>query len=57
MSKIDMSAAEEAKSSAKTDMDPRLQLLIARMRSGVTKTASASTAENEAAVIDRKSVV
>ena len=53
MAKIDLSAAEEAKSSANTDMDPRLQLLIARMRSGITKTASASTAENETAVIAR----
>ena len=53
MSQIDVSAAEEAKSSAKTDMDPRLQLLIAQMRSGVTKTASVSTAENEVAVIAR----
>ena len=53
MSQIDVSAAEEAKSSAKTDMDPRLQLLIAQMRSGVTKTASVSTAENEVAVITR----
>lgn len=53
MSRVDVSTAEEAKSSAKTDMDPRLQLLIAQMRSGVTKTASASTAENEVAVIAR----
>ena len=53
MSQIDVSAAEEAKSSAKADMDPRLQLLIVQMRSGVTKTASVSTAENEVAVIAR----
>ncbi len=53
MSKIDVSIAEEAKTSVKTDMDPRLQLLIAQMRSGATKTASVSTAKNEAAVIAR----
>lgn len=54
-SKIDISAAEEGPSPVKTDMDPRLQLLIARMRSGIAKTASASTAENEVAVIARVS--
>lgn len=55
MSQVDVSTAEEAKSSAKTDMDPRLQLLVANMRSGVAKAATASTAENEAAVIARVS--
>ena len=50
---VNLAAAEEAKSSAMSDMDPRLQLLVARMRTGVTKAASASTAENEAAVIAR----
>ncbi len=53
MSQFDFSVVEEAKSSAKADMDPRLQILIAQMRSGITKTASASTAENEVAVIAR----
>ena len=53
MSQIDVSAAEEERSSAKTDMDPRLQLLIAQMRSGVNKMAAVSTAENEVAVIAR----
>ena len=53
MFQIDFSAAEEVKSSAKTGMDPRLQLLIAQMRSGVSKLASVSTAENEVAVIAR----
>ncbi len=52
---IDLSSAEAAKSSALPDMDPRLQLLVTRMRSGVTKSASASTAENEVAVIARVS--
>jgi hypothetical protein len=52
---VDISAAEEVKSSAKTDMDPRLQLLVASMRSGIAKAATASTAENEAAVIARVS--
>jgi hypothetical protein len=51
--KIDISAAEEMKCSAHAGMDPRLQLLVARMRSGMTKSASASTAENEVAVIAR----
>lgn len=55
MLQFDVYAAEEAKSSAKTDMDPRLQLLVASMRSGVVKTSTASTAENEAAVIARVS--
>lgn len=50
---VNLAAAEEAVSSAMADMDPRLQLLVARMRSGVSKTASVSTAENEAAVIAR----
>lgn len=52
-SKIDISAAEEVNCSAQAGMDPRLQLLVAQMRSGVTKSASASTAENEVAVIAR----
>lgn len=53
MFQIDVSAAQESKSTAKNDMDPRLQLLIAQMRSGATKLASVSTAENELAVIAR----
>ncbi len=53
MTQFDFSVMEEAKSSVKSDMDPRLQILIAQMRSGATKTASASTAENEVAVIAR----
>lgn len=51
--KINFSIAEETEPSVKTDMDPRLQLLIAQLRSGVTKTASASTAVNEVAVVAR----
>jgi hypothetical protein len=50
---INLSAAAEEKSSANANMDPRLQALVTRMRSGATKIASASTAENEAAVIAR----
>ncbi len=53
MSKIDVSALEEANSSANPAMDPRLQLLVTQMRSGVAKTASVSTAENEVAVVAR----
>lgn len=53
--RMDLSAAEEDSSSARSNMDPRLQLLVAQMRTGVTKTASASTSENEAAVIAKVS--
>lgn len=55
MLQVDVSAAEEANSPANVSMDPRLQLLVGRMRSGVTKAATASTAENEVAVIARVS--
>lgn len=53
--RIDLSRAEEMGPATSSDMDPRLQLLVTRMRSGITKSASASTAENEAAVIARVS--
>jgi len=51
--KINLSETEELEFRARVDMDPRLQLLMARMRTGATKAASVSTAENEAAVIAR----
>lgn len=51
--KVNLAETEELQSNTRTDMDPRLQLLVARMRTGATKAASVSTAENEAAVIAR----
>lgn len=51
--KVNLAEIEELQSNARVDMDPRLQLLVARMRTGATKAASVSTAENEAAVIAR----
>lgn len=51
--KVNLAETEEVQSNARADMDPRLQLLVAQMRTGATKAASVSTAEDEAAVIAR----
>ncbi len=53
MLQIDLASGEETKSTVATDLDPRLQLLVAQMKSGATKKASVSTDENEVAVVAR----
>lgn len=55
MAKIELSDLEETTAPASTHMDPRLQLLVASMRTGTVKTATASTAEDEVGVIARVS--
>lgn len=51
--KVNLAELEELQYAAQVEMDPRLQLLVAQMRTGETKAASVSTGENEAAVIAR----
>lgn len=51
----DLASSVVSLSLANSSMDPRLQLLLARSRSGMTKMASSSTDENEVAVIARVS--
>ena len=51
--KYDLNSAELQTTTIKTDMDPRLQVLVARRRAGMTKVASASTDSDEVSVIAR----
>lgn len=54
-SSINLSTAEQVTTSITASMDPRLQLILARRRAGVTRRASVSTDADEIGVIARTS--
>lgn len=52
-STIDLASSSASEVLAKSDMDPRLQYLLVKQRSGMTKEASSSTDVDEVAIIAR----
>lgn len=54
-SAINLTTTEQVTTSITTSMDPRLQLILARRRAGMTRQASASTDADEIGVIARTS--
>ncbi|HEX4961831.1 MAG TPA: S8 family peptidase, partial [Thermoanaerobaculia bacterium] len=55
LSRIDLSSASNIPTRVRSDLDPRLQLLVARRQAGMVKLASTSTAVDEVAVVARVS--
>lgn len=51
--RIDLSSAEQAQTTVNASMDPRLQLLLARRRAGISKQATAATDVDEIGVVAR----